>query len=286
MGLALALLGAGAPLSAATTEEAPPPALQQYYQEALEFYTAADYRRAIMKWNEILKQDPEQRSAQTMILEARRQIGILTKKRRRKAFEQIETGFYQKAFLTLEALLDQDPSDPQITSLRARLEKVVKISPAIAAQDKASRMALRGLEGYLAIPEDSKLAYNGLRYACELKPREALFKSLLEMLLLEHPALTADAITPGMTFLEYKHFVALHHIYDAKYHLAVGVLDEILALEPSDLTALKRLGSSYYSLGHMDKAADAWTHALKLAPSDSGLKSFLARIKKNTNSEK
>ena len=185
-----------------------------------------------------------------------------------------------------EALLDQDPSDPQITSLRSRLEKVVKIAPVIAANDKASRMALRGLEGFLAIPENSQLAYNGLRYALELKPRNEAFKSLLDMLVLEHPTLTADAATPGMTFLEYKHFVALHHIYDAKYHLAVGVLNEILALEPSDLTALKRLGSAYYSLGHMDKAADAWTQALKLAPTDAGLKTFLARVKKNTSSEK
>ena len=29
----------------------------------------------------------------------------------------------------------------------------------------------------------------------------------------------------------------------------------------------------------MDKAEDAWTKALKLAPDDRGLKSFLAKVK-------
>ena len=156
----------------------------------------------------------------------------------------------------------------------------MKIASAIAPQDKPSRMAVRGLEGYLAMPVNPQLAYNGLRYAVELRPKEASYKELLDMLLAEHPSLTSDAVTPGMSLMEYKHFVALHHIYDAKYHLAVGVLNEILALEPADLTAHKRLGSSHYSLGHMDKAEDAWTRALQLAPNDPGLKSFLAKARK------
>ena len=273
------LLSATAPARAAEAPAATTPALQQYYQAALEFYTAGDYRRAIMKWNEILKEDPDQRTADTMILEARRQIVILTRKKRRETLEMIRTGYYQKALLALEVLLDQDPGDPQITSLRTRLEKVIKITPVIAASDKGSRMALRGLEGYLAMTENAQLAFNGLRYAVELKPKDADFKALLDMLLVEHPSLASDAVTPGMTLMEYKHFVALHHIYDAKYHLAVGVLNEILALEPADLTALKRLGSAYYSLGHMDKAEDAWTKALELAPNDRGLKSFLAKVR-------
>ena len=220
-----ALLLSAAPSRAADAPGATSPAIQQYYQSALEFYTAGDYRRAIMKWNEILKEDPNQRTADTMILEARRQIVILTRKKRRETFEMIRTGYYQKALLALEVLLDQDPGDPQITSLRSRLDKVIKISPVIAVTDKASRMALRGLEGYLAMTEDAQLAYNGLRYAVELKPKDADYRALLELLLVEHPSLTSDAVTPGMTFMEYKHFVALHHIYDAKYHLAVAVLN-------------------------------------------------------------
>lgn len=255
--------------------------LEEYYQQALQFYTAGDYRQAIFKWGEILRVDPEQKTAQTMILKAREQISLTTKKLREQTESLIAKGEYQKALLDLETLLDLDPNDPHTKSLQIRLEEVVKITPRILAQSKAAQMAILGLQGYLAIPENLKLAYNALRYACELGPREEIYRKLLDFLVSQQPELADDAVTPGMKLLEYKHFIALHHIYDAKYHLAVAVLDEILMLEPADITALKRLGSAYYSLGQAGKAREAWLRALKLAPKDRTLKKFLAKTRKH-----
>ena len=72
--------------------------------------------------------------------------------------------------------------------------------------------------------------------------------------------------------------VAVHDIYDGKYHRAVGTLDEILALEPNDVLALKRLGSAYFSLGKKARAKEAWERALRLQPEDPTLKKFLAKV--------
>ena len=274
------------PLAAADKEEASNPpiniqAIKQHYQDALAAYARGDYRGAIIKWSAILREDPEQTSAHSMILDARAQIARLTRKRRQRAAGYIAAGQYRKALLEMQVLLDQDPGDPQLEMLQSRLQRVLAIAPRLPAKTKASRVATLGLQGYLTLPPDLKLAHNGLRYACELAPDAAIYKETLGLLLTDYPALTReDGVTPGMKLLEYKRFVALHQIYDAKYHLAVGTLNEILMLEPQDLLTLKRIGSAYYSLGRREEAREAWTTALKLAPKDKTLQRFLAKLKK------
>jgi tetratricopeptide (TPR) repeat protein len=254
--------------------------ISQYYQEALQSYVHGDYRSAIIKWTAIIKEAPEQATAATMILDARQKILMTTRLRRRHAFDFIAAGQYRMAYVEMQALLDQDPGDPQLQALQRRLSGVIKLAPAVLPRTKASRAAILGLKGYLSLPPDLTLAHNGLRYAGELAPDDEIDRKFLALLVAEYPVLTTlDPVTPGMTLLEYKHAVALHQIYDGKYHAAVLALNEILALDPGDLVALKRLGSAYYSLGRMGEARDAWTAALRIAPRDRTLKRFLDKIK-------
>lgn len=257
------------------------PVIQQYYQEALTLYAREDYREAIIKWTAILKEEPDQRTAQTMIINARQRLALLTKKRRRQAYEFTAAGQYREAFLELQGLIDQDPGDPELEATQRRLDSIIKLAPRLHPKTRAARAAMLGLKGFAGLPPDLKLAHNALRYANELAPSEALYKDLLGLFYADFPAFTAaDAVTPGMKLMDYKHHVAIHQIYDAKHHLAVITLNEILALEPDDLMALKQLGSANYSLGRMGEAYTAWTAALKLAPGDKTLLHFLAKIKK------
>lgn len=284
----LAILFAGLQSAASAADKAAAknsPAIQQYYQDAFDFYAREDYREAIIKWTAILKEDPDQKSAQTMIVDARQRLALLTKKQRRLTFDFIVSGQYRKALLEHQVLLDQDPDDPELVATQRRMESVIKLAPEINPEARAARAAMIGLKGYLASPPDLKLAHNALRYAREIAPDDDLYKSFLKLLYTDYPALaTADPVTPGMKLLEYKHYVALHQIYDAKHHLAVITLNEILALAPDDLMALKRLGSANYSLGRWDEARSAWSAALKLAPRDKTLARFLAKIKKYKSS--
>lgn len=261
------------------------PAIKKYYAEALDLYAHEDYRGAIIKWTAILKEDPDQRTAQTMILEGRKLIAIKTRDHRRRAFAFIDAGDYRRALKELQGLLDQDPGDPDLEATQRRLEGLIKLSPRIAPDSRAARAAILGVKGWLALPPDLRLAHNALRYAAEAAPKEKLYERLLALLYEEYPSLTtADAVTPGMKLLEYKHYVALHQIYDGKHHQAILTLNEILMFEPGDLMALKRLGSAYYSLNRMDDAQAAWTAALKIAPRDKTLEHFLAKIKKYKSS--
>lgn len=284
-GLALAVLLA-APSGAVTVESGSEAAkaakndantLQTYYQDALALYTAGDYRRAIGKWSEVLKLDAGQKTAQSMILDARKKIEDLTKERRERTYKEIAQGRYEDARLEIQALLDQDPNHPVIEALHGRLKSLVPIAKEVPVVNKSSRVAVLGLKGFLDSPQDARLAYDALRYARELAPGDERYKAFLELLLAERPELAEDVVTPGMKLIEYKQAVALHAIYDTKYHAAVLTLNEILALEPDDLLALKRLGTAYYSLGRETQARKAWRRALRLSPDDATLKKFLAK---------
>ncbi|MBI4386354.1 MAG: tetratricopeptide repeat protein [Elusimicrobia bacterium] len=249
------------------------------YEKAFLYYKGGDYGPAVQIWNEILRMDPSQKTAQKMIEEARIRITEKSRTHLNKYSRNIAEGKYQKAFLDLQPLLDLDPTNPKYQLLQTRLEGILRVLPEASPATKAFKMAVRGLEGYVGETENLKLTYNGLRYAKELAPQEPKIESLMELFRSRHPEITqqADAVTPGMRFLEYKRFVALNQIYDGKYDMAIETLNEVLALEPKDLISLKRLGSSYYAIGHVSRARQIWSEALKLAPKDKQLKKFLAK---------
>lgn len=254
------------------------PVIKDHYEKAFLYYRGGDYGRAIQRWSEILKLDSNQRTARSMIEEARGKVEQMNRDRIQKFYELIVRGNYKKAALDLELLLDQDPTHPRYQTVQARLERVIRIVPKVEPRTKAWLMVSKGLSGYLGKEEDLTLAYNGLRHAADLDPEEPKIGRLQELLEAEHPDLARlDRVTPGMKFLDYKKMVSLHHIYDGKFHLAVNVLNEVLALEPADLVSLKRLGSAYYALGHKDRARKVWREALSLAPHDDQLKAFLTK---------
>lgn len=253
--------------------------IQTQYKAAFNFYTGGDYQKAVLKWEQILQKYPDQDTARDMIAKARRMIWRVTRQRQQEITAFIHKGLYQKAQVSLQPLLDLDPDDPRLISFRQRLQNVVEIVPALETRDGASRAVRTGLGAFLEFEPDYPLAYDGMRYALEKTGGNALFQRLLEMILAERPELIKDEITAGMTLISYKQHNALSDIYDGRYAQAIKNLEEVVALEPENVIALERLGSSYYCLGLKNQARDTWKEALRIAPDDPSLKKFLSRHK-------
>ncbi|MBI4422796.1 MAG: tetratricopeptide repeat protein [Elusimicrobia bacterium] len=253
--------------------------VQDAYDQAFRDYQAGEFRKAINKWSDILRADPNQATAKKMIEQARQATAATIEAKRAKLDAHVARGRYGAAFLELQGLLDLDPSDALFQRLQDRLDAVSRVVRAAPeGGGRPWRLALTGLKAFLAPTPDPRLAQNALRYALELAPQERRFGELLALVRAKHPELGEDDVTPGMKLLEHKHLVSLHHIYDARYHAAVAVLQEILQLEPNDVAAWKKLGTAFYSLGRKRQARDAWGRALKLAPNDPSLKEHLSKV--------
>lgn len=266
-------------LLAAEGDESKALKLQQLYDTAFTHYREGDYAKALQGWQDILRLDPDQKTARDLIKEAREEIRRRNKDRLDVVYTGLQAGDYKKALGALDALFETDAHNPRYEALRGALDEVSRIVPKVPEKSKAWRLASGAVYEVLGPKENARDAYNRLRYAKELAPGDKSLARLLDWLLARKPELAlTDTVTPGMGLLEYKRYIALNHIYDGKYHLAVDVLDEVLALEPDDLISLKRLGSAYFSLGRAQNARDAWRKALALAPDDEQLKKFVAKL--------
>ncbi|MEE8424570.1 MAG: tetratricopeptide repeat protein [Elusimicrobiota bacterium] len=277
--LAILLLLAS-PAIAMDRNEADRARIAKYYEAALQLYAAGNYSRAITEWQNVLLVDAAQKTAKSMTRQAREKIDKRDKKEQAKIFNQVRRGKYYDAYLTLQVLLERDATHPLYRTLERRLELLTEIIKRAPAGSRAWKRASTGLSGYIARKDDLQLAYNGLRYAKEILPREKRFQKAIDLIIEERPTLARDTITPGMKLLPHKRRVALHHIYDGKYNLAVDNLRQVLQLEPNDLVALKRLGSAYYQLRRFKRARQTWMKALTLDPKDKQLKKYLARTKR------
>lgn len=252
---------------------------KDHYTMAFKFFTTGQYSKSIEQYNKVLEIDEDQKTAKKMIRTAREKIDERDKKEQAKMFGYARQGIYQSAYLELQPLLERDPTHPLYGKLQDRLELLIEIVRR-APKTKAWTSVVRGLAGYITRQDDMRLAYNGLRNAIDIEPRDIRFRKILKLIIKENPRLTEERITPGMKLLAYKRFVALNNIYDGKYHLAVDNLNQVLALEPRDLVSLKRLGSAYYSLKRYKRAEAIWSQALKLTPKDRQLHKFVARAKR------
>jgi tetratricopeptide (TPR) repeat protein len=274
------------PKAPAGSEETIPAALRRHYDEALRLMARKDFLGAIEQYNEILAVAPNQRSAQRLLVEARdlmeKEQGKMQKDLRRRyeaALLVIAQGRYKEALLEVQRLLRQDESNPAFKSLNEKLDAVSRIVPSVPSDRKPWRMAAKGLSAVLDRREDLRLAHDALRYAVDLEPADPALNRLLDWLREVRPSLTSEPRrTPGKTLIEYKLDLALDDIQSAKYPQAVERLSEVLALEPANLDALKRLGSAYYLWGDRKQARKWWLEAIKIRPKDEVLKNYLKKV--------
>ncbi len=252
--------------------------MSQYYDKGFEYYRTRDYSKAIENWNKAINIDPQQVTARKMIEDARKKLDEANKGLKSAIQDFIAKGKYSQALAEANELLGMDPTNPDYQKLFHRLSEITRITSSLP-RFKPWLIAGIGVRAFLQEPEDMRLAYDAFRYAKELAPKETGIGKMLVFFESEHPELVLEeSLPPGIGLLDYKKNTGLHCIYDAKYHLAVKELSAVLALEPNDVVALKRIGSAYYQLKDKARAKDAWMKAYKVSPEDAQLKRYLEQL--------
>jgi tetratricopeptide (TPR) repeat protein len=105
-------------------------------------------------------------------------------------------------------------------------------------------------------------------YAYSLKPETDTPDKLAKDLAKEYNiALPEGSRTWNM--VEQRLFQALERFKAKKYSESIGLCEEVLMLEPDNVMAYKRLGSTFYKIGDIKRARENWKKVLELAPKDA-----------------
>lgn len=196
-----------------------------------------------------------------------------------EGMQSYQLGNYIIAMEKLNQALDIDPKNNQIRSIVDKLQIVVATLPAEVGKTKEADLTRRGIVAYME--GDLKIAVNSLRYAFSLTPENERLHHLLNKVETEagEPLTSGTPGPKGLNLVEQKLTQALNNFYQAKYDLVIQACQDVLILEPNNVTALQRMGSAFFMLGYKDKAKETWEKALLIDPNNQEIRKALEQLK-------
>lgn len=263
------LLAAPAFAAEELSREAKRAEIDRLYKEAFRDYKLSDYAQAIDLWSQILTIDPRENAAGELIDEARKRLARRDESLDREVVELIAAGSYREAGGRMTKLLADDPSNPRYKALKDRLDRLAGPVPSLPGRARAEALARRGLAAWLAPEPNLRFAGDALRYALELSPGSKPLAAALAAVEKDVPP--AEPLPPGASFMRRKQEAAQALLDKGSYPPAIEACRDILALEPGNRDALKRLGQAYLALGVKDRARQAFEQALAASPNDAEL---------------
>lgn len=197
-----------------------------------------------------------------------------------EGMEAYRKGNFLLAFSRLEATLDIDPANKQVKDMLDRMQLIVSYIQAAAGESEEAVSIRKGVGGY--VEGDDKTAINSFRYAYYKNPNNIKLLALLNKIEKDLGINTTDAYKEdvvGFTIIDQKVYDARQAIIEGKYDQALVKCQEILNLEPANLTALEMMGSAFFMMDQPAKARQVWMKVLELDPTNKVVPEFLNQIK-------
>lgn len=196
-----------------------------------------------------------------------------------KAFAAAQSGNFLVVQEQLQAALDVDPSDKNTQKLVEKFQKVVAGVPSAMGQDEAASMTRKGILAY--VNNDLKGTVAALRQAYYKDPRNSKLLDLLNKIEAEANMDKTEAPKGPELFtpIDQKIFDARQGILEGKYDVSIKKCQDILDLNPNDVTALKIMGSAFFLLDDHIRARKLWTRVVEIDPSDKEIPEFLKQLR-------
>ncbi|MFA5138140.1 MAG: PorV/PorQ family protein [Elusimicrobiota bacterium] len=197
-----------------------------------------------------------------------------------QGFDAFKEGDFQAAMLRLNQALDANPNNKQVKAMVGRLQTVVGFVPQATGGEEYVGYVRKGVISYVD-GRDLRGAVNSLRYAYNMNSKD---ENLLKMLNLVENEAGVSEITRRIegpeqfTFVDQKIYDARQAIYDGKYDLAIRRTQDVLDLEPNNVTALEIMGSAFFLMEDKEKAKTVWKRVLDIDPKNKTVGEFIKQI--------
>jgi tetratricopeptide (TPR) repeat protein len=199
----------------------------------------------------------------------------------KQGMEAFQEGNFALAAQKFNQAQDAAPGNKQVATMIGRLNNVTGFVPQATGGEEYVTFIRRGAIAYVD-GRDLKVSVNALRYAFNKNPRDEKLLGLLNMV--EKEANVADPTRrldgpEQFTFIDQKVFDARQSIYDGKYDAAVRRAQDVLDLEPNNVTAMEIMGSAFFLMEQKDKAVAVWRRVLEIDPNNRSVREFLQSIR-------
>jgi len=196
-----------------------------------------------------------------------------------KAFAAAQTGNYLMVQEQLQAALDVDPTNKNVQQLTERFQKVVAAVPSAMGQEESASLTRKALLSYANNELKGTVAV--LRQAYYKDPRNERLLSLLNKIEVEanmdktEPPKGPELFSP----IDQKVFDARQAILEGRYDVAIKKCQDILDVNPNDVTSLKIMGSAFFLLDDHTRARKLWNKVIELDPNDKEIPEFMKQLR-------
>ncbi len=196
-----------------------------------------------------------------------------------KAFSAAQGGNYLVVQEQLQAALDLDPTNKNVQQLTEKFQKVIAAVPSAMGQEESAIMTRKALLAYAN--NDVKGTVAALRQAYYKDPRNEKLLSLLNKIEAEANMDKTDAPKGPELFspIDQKVFDARQAILEGRYDVAIKKCQDILDINPNDITSLKIMGSAFFLLDDHTRARKLWSKVLDIDPSDKEIPEFMKQLR-------
>jgi len=197
-----------------------------------------------------------------------------------EAIARYTAGQFLEAAKVLQTAYQLDPNRKDIKKMLETLLLVTAYITSATSETDESQQGIR--RAVLALMEnDLTTAVNSLRYAYYKNPTN---KSLLQLLnrleqMASMPLTEAyREELAGWTIIDKKIYEAREDVLNGRYADAIRKCQEILNLEPKNITALEIMGSAFFMMNEIEKAKTVWKKVLEMDPTNRVVQQFLQEL--------
>jgi hypothetical protein len=190
-------------------------------------------------------------------------------------------GNYAQAVARLEAALSVDPSNKELQAMVAKINSIAGSVPAATGDGEVDRLVRQGVSAY--VQGDMTTAYDSLRTAFEKNPSNRNLMNFTNRIArqaglpqVEEPR---DSLSGARwTLIDQKLHDGLSAIYEGRYDVAITKCEQVLRIDPANVTAIGRMGAAFFLMGEKDKAITLWKRALELEPNNQTAIDYLRQL--------
>ena len=190
-------------------------------------------------------------------------------------------GNYAQAVARLEAALSVDPGNKELAAMVNKMNSIAGALPAATGDGEIDRLVRQGVSAF--VQGDLTTAYDSLRTAFEKNPSNPNLMNFTNRIArqagLPQVEMPRDTVSGARwTLVDQKLHDALTAIYEGRYDVSITKCEQVLRIDPSNVTAIGRMGAAFFLMGEKEKAITLWRRALELEPNNQTAIEYLRQL--------